>query len=100
MTALGDNSSSASGGASSPLTPGTSCCFARGAMFQRNMILDFILFHKLQFIRGCVNQHPNGPRLCLLFTGQLGCLPFIRRQEDMVCAAPLGDNGSMGRGSR
>jgi hypothetical protein len=48
-------------------------------MFQRHMILDFILFHKLRIIRGCVNNHPNGPPLCLLFIRPLEILPFIRR---------------------
>jgi hypothetical protein len=67
-------------------------------MFQRHMIFDFILFHKLRIIRGCVNHHPNRPPLCLLFIRPLEILAFIRRGEDVACVSPLGDNGCMGRG--
>jgi hypothetical protein len=67
-------------------------------MFQRHMILDLILFHKPRIIRGCVNHHPNGPPLCLLFIKPLEILPFIKRGGDVACTAPLGNNDSMGRG--
>jgi hypothetical protein len=43
------------------------------------MILDFILFHKLRIIKGCVNHHPNGHPLCLLFLRPLEILSFIGR---------------------
>jgi hypothetical protein len=78
MMVLGDDSSPVSDGAFAPLTLGTSCWLTRGAMFQRHMILDFILFHKLRIIRGCFNHHTNGPPLCLLFIRQLGILSFIK----------------------
>jgi hypothetical protein len=73
-------------------------------MFQRHIILDVILFQKLQIIRGCVNHHPNG-LLSASSSSDTRDPLFHQKRRRMWLApqlqetmAPWGEEGSAMRG--